>query len=343
MSGTLLGALMALLGGLSMGSGAWTLKATRRCRFENWLFGGMLMGLVVLPWTVTLIAFPGAISAASRIPTASLALSNLFALGWGAANILCAVAFTRIGVALTGSIVGGLGMAMGVLVPMVFKGSGLFASAPDLGSSAGVWVIAAVVMLLGGVALAARAGLGREAHAAARSGETAVGFRAGLLMAIAAGILSSFPNFAFAYGQDAILRGIGAGQHDVCAAFPVWAFGMAGGAAANLGYAAWLLTTGRTWRLFASGARDLPIIALGGLHFAAALALLGLGSLMLGALGASVGWGVYQAAQIAGGQGVGFISGEWRGAPAGPRRLMACAIALLGLAVAALALANSAA
>jgi len=43
------------------------------------------------------------------------------------------------------------------------------------------------------------------------------------------------------------------------------------------------------------------------------------GMLLLGTLGASVGFGIQQATQIIGGQGVGFISGEWRGVMGRPR------------------------
>ena len=57
--------------------------------------------------------------------------------------------------------------------------------------------------------------------------------------------------------------------------------------------------------------------------------LLGIGSLKLGALGASVGWGIYQAMQIIGGQAVGFLSGEWREVHGKPRNQMCAAIAVL--------------
>ena len=47
-----------------------------------------------------------------------------------------------------------------------------------------------------------------------------------------------------------------------------------------------------------------------------ALTLPGKGMLMLGALGAAIGGGIQQAMQMVGGQGTGFISGEWRGVTA---------------------------
>ena len=50
-------------------------------------------------------------------------------MSWGIANVLCGLCFVRIGVALTGAILTGLGASVAVAVPLVFKGSGLFKDA----------------------------------------------------------------------------------------------------------------------------------------------------------------------------------------------------------------------
>ena len=42
---TLLGGLIVAVAGLTMGSGAWTLKVLRKMTFEHWLLLGMLIGL----------------------------------------------------------------------------------------------------------------------------------------------------------------------------------------------------------------------------------------------------------------------------------------------------------
>ena len=56
--------------------------------------------------------------------------------------------------------------------------------------------------------------------------------------------------------------------------------------------------------------------------------------LLLGALGASVGFGIQQGMQILGGQTVSLASGEWKGAPPQSGRAMIIATAcLLGAAV----------
>jgi hypothetical protein len=78
-----------------------------------------------------------------------------------------------------------------------------------------------------------------------------------------------------------------------------------------------------------------------GINFILGVALMGKGMLMLGPLGASVGFGVQQAMQMLGSQGVGFASGEWKGVRGQPRHEMYAAIALLILAALVMAYGNT--
>jgi hypothetical protein len=72
-----------------------------------------------------------------------------------------------------------------------------------------------------------------------------------------------------------------------------------------------------------------------------AVALGNKGMLLLGALGASVGAGIQQAMQMVGGQGLGFMSGEWKGVDGTPRRQMYVAIVLLLIAAVIMAYSNT--
>jgi hypothetical protein len=201
---TLLGVLVVGLGGLIMGSGAWPFKLMKLYKFEHWWFVGMLVGLVVMPWAIVLLGCPGAIEGLRDVPVRNLLLANVFAFGWGIANVLCGLCFVRIGVALTGAILAGLGVSVGVVVPLIFKGSGQFEDAPDLGSPAGLTVLSAVGVMLVGVVIAAMAGFGRD-RALGKSAATSGGFLGGLIMTIIAGVLSAGTAFTFIYAQDPIV------------------------------------------------------------------------------------------------------------------------------------------
>ena len=210
---TLLGALMVAVAGLLMGSGAWPFKLMRKYRFEHWWFVGMLVGLVIMPWGIMLAGCRHVPEALGAVPWPDLLLGNFFALGWGIANVLCGLCFVRIGVALTGAILAGLGVSIGAIVPMVFKGSGQFKESAGLGSPAGLTVLAGVAVMLVGVVLAAVAGFGRDRELR-KMQQTSGGFLGGLVMAVIAGVLSSFFAFAFVYSQARIIANLSVVEPD---------------------------------------------------------------------------------------------------------------------------------
>ena len=93
--------------------------------------------------------------------------------------------------------------------------------------------------------------------------------------------------------------------------------------------------------VLASSWPELALSIIIGCQFCLAVVLVGKGMILLGALGGSVGAGIQQAMQMVGGQGLGFISGEWRGVVGTPRRQMYCAIAVLLIASIIMAYSNT--
>ena len=340
----LLGIIAVSAGGLLMGSGAWPFKLMRKFRFEHWWFIGMFVGLFVLPWTITLVGCPHALAVFRSLPAAPLIRANLFSLAWGVANVLCGLCFVRIGVGLTGAILAGLGVSVGTIVPMVFKGTGLFKDAADLGSPAGLVVMAGVGVMLIGVVLAAIAGFGRDRalkSSAADSPNPQVrsgGFTVGLIMAATSGVLSAGMALAFVYSQGPVVEAMKAGgASDIAANCSVWAVGLLAGAALNIGYAVYLMLKNKSWRVLTQSWKDAGLAAVIGVDMILAIVLMGKGMRFLGAFGASVGFGIQQAMQMTGNQALGFISGEWRGVLGKPRTQMYATIGVLLIAAAIMA------
>ena len=116
------------------------------------------------------------------------------------------------------------------------------------------------------------------------------------------------------------------------AVFAVTAVGVLGGLLVNLGFAVYLLNRNKSWHMFTSSPRDFLLAVTISVNSVVAIVLNVRGMLWLGALGASVGFGIQQAMQMTGCQGLGFISGEWRGVHGRPRTQMYLAIAILMLA-----------
>ena len=335
------GASLVTLAGLLMGTSAWPIKVVRRFRFEHWSFASGLVGLIVLPWTITVAFCPDAGAAYRSVPVSTLLISNASSIGWGVANVLCGICFVRIGVSLTSAVLTGLGVSVGVSVPMLAKGSGQFSGAPGPASAAGMTVLAGVAVMLVGVVLACAAGREREGTAHAERDKPS-GMTVGLAMAAVAGILSAGVSFSFVYSQGPIVAAMEArGAGDIPANFSVWAIGLLGGAITNISYPAYLMTRNRSWSLLMECPRDLALSLAISIHVCLAIALVGEGMLLFGALGASVGFGIQQATQMIGSQGVGFVSGEWRGVRRSPRVRMGLAIALLIAAAIIMACGNA--
>ena len=78
-----------------------------------------------------------------------------------------------------------------------------------------------------------------------------------------------------------------------------------------------------------------------GLNLFLAFSLWFQGMLLLGPMGGSVGFGIYFALQILGAQGLGLISGEWRGVRGKPAWQMGAAVAILVLAAGVMAYAST--
>jgi len=339
--GVLYGILVAGLGGASAGALSWPMKLMKKYDFEQCWFPGMLFGLFFLPWAVTLIFCPNAIEAYRSVDLALIIKSNLFSLAWGIGNVLLGVSLVRIGASLSFAILSGVGIPLGVIVPLIFKGTGKFEQAADLNSPAGLTILVATALMLAGVVLVALVGFGRD-KMLERQDERSGSFLGGLIMCVISGFCSVGPAFAFVYSQGPIRQAMldrGAGEWP--ASLAVWALAMFLGCLVNVVYPAFLMTRNRSWRVIKERPGELGLSLIVGLNLFLAFALWFQGMILLGPMGGSVGFGIYFALQILGAQGLGLVSGEWRGVRGKPAMQMCAAVVILVLAADIMAYAST--
>ena len=252
------GIVVVALAGLIMGTSPWPLKLMRRFQYEHFAFVSMLFALVVLPWAITLAFCPQPLAALGEVDRGVLLKANVFTLCWGVAQVLAMLCFVRIGVSLTYGILCSIGAAVGVIVPMVYKASGVFQQSPDLLSTPGLIIIAGTAIMLLGVVFASLAGAGREKLQGQSANESSGsmntgGFAVGLVMVVAAGVLSVGWVCAFTYSQDPIIRAMKAhGAADFPAGIAVWAIALLGAALPNVLYPAALMTRNKSWGVLAA-------------------------------------------------------------------------------------------
>ena len=330
------GTLLTLASGVIVGLSIAPIKLMSQYTFEHWAFVHALLALVVLPWGLAFALCPDLSGALRVLPVAGYLKANLWSLAWGAANVLCGLCFVRIGMSLTMGLLTGVGLPVGILLPMIVKGSGQFASAPALMSRVGFEIMGLTLLLVAAVAWMAQAGYGRE-RALGRGGRKGGAFSVGLAMAAASGVLQAGLSFAFVYSQGPLMEALAVrGANDAGAVAAVWAATLPGGAAVNALFPLWLMRRHRTAALLLNGG-DFCLCVVRAVLFVGFLVCMGTGMRRMGALGASLGFGLYQGFQIISAQGVGVVSGEWRGVPRRIRFLMAWSVFLLLAAVSALA------
>ena len=284
---------------------------------------------------------PNAIEGYRSVDTGVILRSNLFSMAWGIGNVLLGISLVRIGASLSFAILSGIGIPLGVIVPMILKGSGRFQQAADLDSDTGLVILGATGLMLVGVVFVALAGFGRD-KVLDKQDERSGSFLGGLIMCVISGFCSVGPAFAFVYSQAPIRNAMlerGAGEWP--AAIAVWALGMLLGALINVVYPAFIMSKNKSWHLLKESPNELGLSLIVGFNLFLAFALWFQGMLLLGPLGGSVGFGIYFALQILAAQGLGWISGEWRGVHGKPVIQMFTAVAVLVVAAGVMAYAST--
>jgi hypothetical protein len=333
----MMGILFGCLAGLLVGGAAWPIKLMKHYKGEHWSFVAMTVALIIIPWALAFGFCPDLIGAYQEVGAGPLLKAGFFALFWGVANILALICFSKIGVSLTYGILAGVGVCVGVTIPMIFKGSGQFADAPGLFSRPGMLVLLGVVVMLSGVISMAKAGLARD-RSGSESGPSSL---SGIVMSVVAGVLSVGFSFAFVYCQAPIVAAMmksGAGEFQ--ASFAVWAIALLSAGILNSGYFAFQMTKNKSWDVFFKYWSEAFLAVIFGVMFIAGFIFMGKGMLLLGVLGASIGFGLQQSMLIVGSQIVGFVGGEWKNAAKPVLKQAYIAIALLIIAAVILSIAN---
>jgi L-rhamnose-H+ transport protein len=241
--------------------------------------------------------------------------------------------------ALAFSIVVGMSAALGSLIPLIQL------NPERIWTLSGALILTGVAFTLVGVSVLGAAGRRRELmrekplDAGARKGISA---GVGLLLCICAGVLAPMLNFSFAFGSQISQQAVRQGATSVAAVNAIWVVALAGGFLSNGGYSLFRLVRYRTWpdyKLPGTASHWWLTVAMGVL-FTGGLLLYGWGGNAMGALGAAVGWPVYQAAMILTSPLLGIATGEWKDVDSVFIRWNCLGLAILITAIVVLSIGN---
>jgi L-rhamnose-H+ transport protein len=330
----LFGLLLTLVAGVLSGNCMLPMKFVRRWAWENAWLVFSLISLVILPWILAFTLVPNVLNVYASLRPDQFVVPLLFGFGWGIAQVLFGLSITRLGLALGYAVIIGLGASLGTLVPLFFSHAELVAT------SKGALVLSGVAIMILGIVVSAFAGKQREAAEQPSTAKTVGSYGSAVLMAVICGIMAPMLNFAFAFGQHIADKAIAMGSTPASAAYAVWPVGLFGGLIPNLGYSIYLLNKNRTWDRFRVMMPDIGFASLMGVFWVGAIALYGVSSVYLGALGTSAGWALFQIFMIITANISGVVTGEWKKAPLAALRQLWAGLGLLAIATGVIAMGN---
>ena len=329
------GISLTLLAGFMSGNCMLPMKFSRSWKWENtWLIFSVI-SLIILPWALALGLVRHLFETYQSLSLLQIAIPFLLGMGWGIAQILFGLSVQRLGLGLAYAIIVGLGALLGTLVPLLMQ------HRSQVSSHALLEILLGIVVMSLGIGFSTWGGRIRERGSRLTAGSIEHGaYLTAVLLAILCGVMAPMLNYSFAFGQDIAHQAIRFGNSELHAPYAVWPVGLAGGFVPNVFYSLYLLRKNRSWERFRWGSLDAVLPVFMGVLWMGAFALYGMSATYLGALGTSVGWGLFQIFMIMTATLSGVWAGEWRGAPRDAKLLLVSGLGCLTGATALLAAGN---
>ncbi len=327
----LFGFALILAAGVLQGSFVLPMTLTRHWKWEhNWL-AFSVVGMLAFNWLIAGRVVPNLPGAFKATPVRDLMMLAAFGGLWGVGAVLFGLGMDRLGMAVGYPVIMGLILSLGALIPLLLQNPAGLVTPPG-------WVLlAGTAVTITGIVLCSRAAACREASAtnAAAGGHLGTG----LVIAVFAGILSSFPNVGLNYAGQLRAAALAQGASETMAGNAAWTLLFTAGFVINAVYCGGLIIRHRNLALFAPEfGRNAGLVAVMGLLWIGSFYLYGMGAARLGPWGGIIGWPLFICLAILVGNLWGLWRGEWEGArPEARRRLriglvvLICSVALFGL------------
>lgn len=213
----ILGVIFHFIGGFASGSFYMPYKKVRGWAWESyWIIGGLFSWLIVPPLAAYLTV-PNFFDIVKQTSGDILCYTYLFGLLWGIGGLTYGLGVRYLGVSLGSSIILGLCMVFGALIPSVYydifpqEGKDTFTMLVSTGW--GLTILLGLLICIIGIVLCGKAGMMKEkqfkAAEAASAGaavpativKTEYKFALGLFVSIISGILSACFNFGLEAGK----------------------------------------------------------------------------------------------------------------------------------------------
>jgi L-rhamnose-H+ transport protein len=258
-----LGVMFHWLGGLCSASNFIPFRGIKRWSWEiYWIIQGVAAWLIAPP-LIASIFVPHLFSILSASPHDAILYAILWGTLWGVGGLTFGLAIRYLGLGLGYAIALGFCTAFGTLIPPIYYGQ----MHTILSERSGQVILIGVAMCLVAIGVSGAAGYSKEHEVTAEdkaiAGERDFSFFKGLIIAIFAGIMSSFFAFGLAAGKPiadiAHAELAAAGKSDIWSNLPVLIVVLWGGFVTNLIWSAILIIRNKSGRQFLGEPGDNPM------------------------------------------------------------------------------------
>jgi len=210
----ILGVIFHFIGGFASGSFYIPYKKVKGWHWESyWIVGGLFSWLIVPP-IAAYLTIPGFAEIITGGNASTLFSTYIFGVLWGIGGLTYGLGVRYLGVSLGSSIILGLCMVFGALIPALYydfnpvAGKDTFSAM--IGSRWGTTIIIGLVVCIIGIIISGKAGMMKEKELNAAGADphggtaakTEYRFGLGMLVGIVSGVLSACFNFGIESGQE---------------------------------------------------------------------------------------------------------------------------------------------
>jgi L-rhamnose-H+ transport protein len=253
-----LGVVFHWLGGLASGSFYVPFRFVKRWSWETyWLVGGSF-SWIIAPWVLGLWMTKDLPAVLATTPARTIFWCYFWGLLWGLGNATFGLTMRYLGLSLGMATIMGYCAAVGTLVPPVFDG--IFVTSV-LGTVSGRVILVGVVICLGGIASAGKAGMSKEKELSAEA-KTAVikefNLRKGIPVATFSGVMSACFSFGLKAGDPIKALSQSHGTPTLWTGLPVLVVVLLGGFTTNFIWSVFLNVRNKTGHQYISRAERTP-------------------------------------------------------------------------------------
>jgi L-rhamnose-H+ transport protein len=307
------GMILAAIAGLSNGSFGLPMKFTTKWKWENTWSMWSVWTLLVVPWIIAFLTIPNLLGVYSEASWGALLWVFLFGFIWGFSAIAFGTGLDYLGLGLGYSLMMGLIISVGALLPLVTE------HPENILKLNGLAIIAGVVIIIVGVILNTWSAVMKEKDLVDSTTEDKhvekKSLLKGLIICVVAGVTAPALNYVFIYGEQLRATAERLSVGETLASISIWPIALLGGFLVNITYCTWLVNKNKVWGRYCEKGTCLYYLytLIMGIFWAGSTAIYGMAAANLGKLGPSIGWAILLGTAILWANILGIFTGEWKG------------------------------